>query len=374
MVLLHLAPVRAEGLTPAAPAPAVLNVHMTDDERLVMNTLPVVYGWSETGICEDPAADVVFLIPLASLGALDSNFTINGQSRFHLERGLARDIHLRNASVNVQVRIPIDTPPMPDFYVVADVLGHEPSGGSSNLADEPKVAHGQSAPQVVLPSTAVQQLAMAFSLDLVANATLAKTGQVVLALTLHTGLGCQATRAVALTSFEDHRTRLEFTIADPVYFEFIHPEVAAGILLIHTAANSPFGTEDLDAQNMTVTIDGPSKPRELPVVVAQNSHVHNLHDKAAEVTWIWRFRDEGAASGDYTINVTASNRQHTATANGQASFHIDAKGSYGIDDRGQTVSAAGDPGAKASPTQVAGAVAALAFALLLSARRRNPQP
>ena len=147
-----------------------------------------------------------------------------------------------------------------------------------------------------------------------------------------------------LVSDKTHHPRLTMAITNPVYMKYIHPEVAAGILLIHTAENSPWGTYDIDVANMTVSVTGPSTPSDLPVVVSQNSHVHNLHDKDAEVTYLWRFRaddatKEGGAAkeGDYAIHVTVQNLNHTATAMGDATFHVDPRSAYGVSDQGTIV-------------------------------------
>ncbi len=181
-----------------------------------------------------------------------------------------------------------------------------------------------------------------------------------------------------LVSDETHHPRLTMAITNPVYFEFIHPEVAAGILLIHTCENSPWGTYDIDVQNMTVALEGPSTPRELPVVVSQNSHVHNLHDKCAEVTYLWRFRADDATveggpavPGDYKIHVTVSNMNHTATALADASFHVDEKSAYGVDEKGQIVTnTITEEQGKSSPGASFLVVAVLLIGAVL-VRRRN---
>lgn len=50
--------------------------------------------------------------------------------------------------------------------------------------------------------------------------------------------------------------RLEMAIMNPVYVEFLHPQVAAGTLLIHAGVNSPWGTYDVDLENMTLDVVG----------------------------------------------------------------------------------------------------------------------
>jgi len=167
-----------------------------------------------------------------------------------------------------------------------------------------------------------------------------------------------------------HLPRLQMAILDPVYVEFIHPQVAAGTLLVHAGVNSPWGTYDVDAGNISMSITGPTVPKTLAEVVSQNAHVHNLHDKAAEVTWLWRFRDDDAASGDYAIDLKVGNRAHTAAAEGTATFTVEGKKAYGLDEQGNLVTPT-ITGGKASPAPVGPALGLLLAALALVARRRS---
>ncbi|HUR24838.1 MAG TPA: hypothetical protein VM327_02355 [Candidatus Thermoplasmatota archaeon] len=171
-----------------------------------------------------------------------------------------------------------------------------------------------------------------------------------------------------LVSDATHHPRLEMAVLDPVYIEYIHPEVAAGILLIHTCVNSPWGTYDVDVARMTVTVDGPTKPGTMPVVTSQNAHNHGLHDKCAEVTYLWRFREEGAKDGDYAIHLGVPNLAGSALASSDAGFTIEGKKAFGVDQDHNTVAPSGETSGKKSPAAGIGvAVALLGVALL---RRR----
>lgn len=163
-----------------------------------------------------------------------------------------------------------------------------------------------------------------------------------------------------LVSNADHPNRIEMAITNPVYIDFIHPQVAAGILLIHTAMNSPWGTYDVDVKNIEIEIlDANGNPVDagLERVISQNSHVHDLHDKSAEVTWLWRFRDEGAKDGKYTIKLsvpnnacaTSSNPDACAIAKGEAGFILEGKNAYGVDQGGQKVEVVKTEEGKKSP-------------------------
>ncbi|MCA1818861.1 MAG: hypothetical protein LC620_02215 [Halobacteriales archaeon] len=199
-----------------------------------------------------------------------------------------------------------------------------------------------------------------------------------------------------LVSNETYHPRLDLSVTNPIYVDFVHPEVAAGILLIHTAENSPWGTYDVDVRNITVGIqdkagndlhlrilDGSDPPNvvfdsggtdpvaaTLQLVISQNSHVHNLHNKSAEVTYLWRYHDEGAADGEYTIAVHVQNNAHTATATGTSVFVLEGKKAYGIDQGGNVVSAAPDSSTvKASPGAGLLVVCTVLGAALLLRRR-----
>ncbi len=175
---------------------------------------------------------------------------------------------------------------------------------------------------------------------------------------------------------DKHLPRMELSIMNPVYIDYIHPQVAAGVLLIHTGVNSPWGTYDIDPDNITLSVAGPSPPQKLEKFISQNQHVHGLHDQAAEITYLWRFRKEDAKNGEYQIEMEVPNLLGTRTAKGSAGFVIEGKRSYGIDESGQEVetidpttgggsSSKGSPGAPA----ILMALAMLGAAMALKRRR-----
>jgi hypothetical protein len=167
-----------------------------------------------------------------------------------------------------------------------------------------------------------------------------------------------------------HHPRIELAVKNPVYIDYIHPEVAAGILLIHTAVNSPFGTYDVDVRNMTVAVTGPSAPGKLQEVVSQGAHVHNLHDKPAEVTWLWRYKEEGAKVGDYKIELKVPNLQGDAKVVDSAGFTIEADKAFGVDQNGNVVTNTLAPNeGKSSPG--AGILVAGVLALCAAVARRK---
>lgn len=170
----------------------------------------------------------------------------------------------------------------------------------------------------------------------------------------------------------DHLPRLEMNINNPVYISFIHPQVAAGQLLIHTGVNSPWGTYDVDAKNISLTVSGPSAPQTLQQVVAQNQHVHGLHHLDAEITYLWPFRSEEAANGEYTIRMEVPNQAGTSTAKGQATFIIEGKKTITLDDQGEEIEEVKtDDGNQDSPGAGLLLIAPMLAALAAVIRRRR---
>jgi hypothetical protein len=173
-----------------------------------------------------------------------------------------------------------------------------------------------------------------------------------------------------LVSDPAHLPRLEMAIMNPVYIEYIHPEVAAGILLIHSCVNSPWGTYDVDVANITVGVSGPSTPQQLQQVISQNAHVHGLHDKCAEVTYLWRFREEDAKNGDYAIALDVPNLAGSSAAVGNAGFTVEGKKAFGIDEEGNEVEPVDSGDSKDSPLP-AGMLVALGLVALAALTRRR---
>jgi hypothetical protein len=175
-----------------------------------------------------------------------------------------------------------------------------------------------------------------------------------------------------LSATPEQVPRLEFAITNPVYLSFIHPQVAANTLLIHAGANSPWGTYDLDLENVELKITGPATPQSIRKVLSSNEHVHGLHDQDAQLTYLWDFRDEGAPDGEYTIHMSVTNDAGSAVATGTAKFIIEGETATGIDTDGNIVEPTLDSGDVEAPGVGAlGALALLGAALVLARRRMN---
>jgi hypothetical protein len=361
----------------------------------------------------------------STAGPVEYNFTENGQPRFHPERGIAADVLVDPNANIVAGGAPSGKPAVAHIYVsVRDFTGKSPGTTtapnllpsftfnvemrSGNQLGDPTaldattlfMSGSRTAHLMYSKTPADQQL----------NGTNAPDGNVILVpnadgiveyiipMTYESGF-TRITKAdgyhmkitwsqppsgqpssgdqfaegfMRIVSSNTYHDRLDMAIMNPIYIDFVHPQVAAGLLLIHTAENSPWGTYDLDLRNMTVEVTGPSTPQSLTKITTQNSHVHNLHNKSAEVTYLWRYRDEAAAVGDYRIHVAVPNLAHTAVATADGGFHVDAKQAYGVDQNNQRVENApvsGNSSQKSPDASPFLAIGFLAMAALMWRRR-----
>ncbi len=358
---------------PGDRPPTSLFVRFHDDIAAVeghMNTVTLGNATHRAGHCDDATSDPTWSIPYASSedGIESPRFLEDGAPRFHPEMGLARDLRLHAAQMVWHLEVPQVSVPNPMTLRVQLADGTE-AAWPSDLSASPIFAQGNT---TFMPSAGANEVKVPLSLLTDVIPTLS---QLTLVVRLESPLHCLSTSPVEATSSPTQPSRLEVKADDGIYFEFLHPEVAAGLLLVHAATNTPWGNLDVDTQNVTLSITGPSTPRGVRIMMSGASHAHFLHAMPLEVTWLWAFRldnatEEGGAarSGDYQLTVTAQNRMHTSTASMHATFHVDAESAYGIDESGRTVSAASDE--RQTPAAGFGAaVLVLAIAALLQACR-----
>lgn len=420
LLLLTIAPAQAQSARPDVSTPTTLYFHIFDTlNAFPINTQAPNTTFFQVGGTSFPTIaaqgyDFNTIYGFATPGPVEYNFIENGQPRFHTERGIAADIKVDDtvkpvAYMYLDVRdflgLHLVGNALPSFTFHVEMREGNQVGSDSALDAKPLIMSSQLTLDILdpraCPDPAVCQSGggavanqtnpvtghtiavpdadniVEFRIPLdIANPTIPKADAYHMRIDWYqnpTGDPSQddqfAEGYMRLASDSRHHPRLEMAILNPIYIEYIHPQVAAGILLIHTCVNSPWGTYDADVANMTVAMTGPSQPTNLQEVVSQNTHVHNLHDKCAEVTYLWRFRDEDAKNGDYAIQVKVPNLAHSAMAIDAAGFKIDGKQAYGIDQNSKTIAPVSDTGAKSSPA--AGlAVLATALGAALLVRRR----
>jgi hypothetical protein len=401
-------PVEAQQLqNPNVSTPTTLYFHIFDTfNQFPINTQPQQVESFEVGGTNFPTLEhqIPGQHPLGPYGPYDFNtiygwstsgpveydFIENGRPRFHPERGIAADVKLDSSVQPVvylyaELRDFAGTQLGPQFMpqytfrvtvregnavgdteqlnngapiMAGQVTYHLMDGQAAAAAND--AVSGQSTPDGVTVLTPDPGGIFEFAIPLtLAQNTIPKRDAFNVRIDWYQNIGGAmgddtfAEGWLRLVMDNDHRPRMEMNIMNPVYVEFVHPQVAAGTLLIHTGVNSPWGTYDVDVANMTVEVTGPSKPATLKQVVSQNQHVHGLHDRAAEVTYLWKFRDENAKNGDYSIKVTVPNKAGTQTASATAGFKVEGKKAFGIDEGGQTVAPVDEGGGKKGSPSVA---------------------
>lgn len=426
LAVLAAAPVHAQLENPMVSTPTTLNFHIFDTfNAFPINTQPMDAEFFEVGgtsfptFADTPLGDYDFntIYGFSTSGPVEYDFIENGRPRFHPERGIAADVEIDSsvepmAYLYFEVRDLFSSEEaaelqdlgweglpnaLPSFTVRVTMREGNEVGPDANLDAGPLIMSGELTAHLVDTQTAGLNdafagqsgpdgqpvfvpdesgiIEFAIPLDL-AQATIPKLDAFNVRIDWFQAREAAGDDAfsegyVRLVSDPEHQPRLELAILNPVYVEFLHPQVAAGRLLIHSGVNSPWGTYDVDIANITLTIEGPSQPSAPPQQVAtQNAHVHGLHDRAAEVTWLWPFREDEAANGDYTLRIEVPNMAHTAVATATAGFTAEGKQAYGISDEGEIVEGVEDGGGNESPAGgVLALLAALGFAAL---RRRGP--
>jgi hypothetical protein len=447
--LLMIAPLASgQASTPARPivsTPTSLYFHIFD----VFNAFPIntqvpqpgffkVGGTNFPSVVEPTSGtnyDFNTIYGYSTAGPVEYDFIENGQPRFHPERGIAADVKIdANAQwqcgavtapacvrIYVSVRDFVGGTAIPNFMPAytfrVEMREKNVLGDVADLASGTLVMKGQKTMHLASSHFASLNGSAGPDGHIIATPNADGVVEYAIPMSIETPLirksegyhvrldwyqnpsnqPDQDDRAaegyMRIVSDNVYHPRLDLNIMNPVYIDFVHPQVASGILLIHTAENSPWGTYDLDLRNMTVRISqgnrelhtqvkdakgkvlfdsGGSAPVEatLTIVISQNAHVHNLHDKSAEVTYLWRFRDEGAKDGKYQITVSVQNLAKTATATATAEFVLEGRKAYGIDQGGQTVSAKPDTTTVEESPGAGLFVVATALGAALLARRR----
>lgn len=171
---------------------------------------------------------------------------------------------------------------------------------------------------------------------------------------------------------ERYPNRVEVGVLNPLAIYSVRPTpVGHDRITLHAEMNSPFGNYDVDTSTVELLVEGPTTPKTIAApFVVQKSYEHNHHYEPVTVTWVWDYRAENAAPGEYKVTVTAKNLQGTATATKSATFVIPENGrAVGYSDTGDVVAAA-DAEAPAETPGPALMVLLGALALVAVLRRR----
>ncbi len=430
---------------PDESTPTTLYFHIFDTfNKFVINTQPMDAEFFETGGTSFPTLtgtpvnkdlgefDLNTVYGISTAGPVEYEFTENGRPRFHPEPGIAADVFIDESVV----------PTVTLYATVRDVFGNTDAAPNAMVdytfrihvreGDDPgRDTETLETGRLLMQGQRTFHVVNAQACDVVnggncrTDAHGAIEGQAdpvtetpflhpdadgivefQIPLEIHHGMipkadafnvridGYQGTSTGAFEedqfskgylryfSDPDHLPRLDFNIRNPIFIEFVHPQVAAGSLLIHAGVNSPFGTYDVDTDRIDVSIEGPINVNaaDLTPIIAANTHVHGLHDQAAEITYLYKFRQENAPEGEYTIRFSVANKgvpdadgtirpETVRTATATAGFVLTEQQAFGLDTFGNEVLGSAQEQVEAPTTGiVATGVMALAIAF---ARRSN---
>lgn len=391
LALLTVPPTTAQ--SDATPTTLYFHVFNTFD-KFPINTQPMDVDYFEVGGTNFPTWeaqgwDFNTIYGYSTAGPVEYDFIENGRPRFHPEHGIAADVEISDSMqptayfyIDVRDVMGSDDAPMVLPYYTVDVTvrtGDDPGDTAQLDAGELLMSGSMTAHMADSTTGDVNALGNNQSLDDVPVLTPDADGIIEFAIPLEVaqstipkkdayniridwyqdrdgaiGKDAMATGWLRLAADQQHLPRIEMAVDNPVYVEFIHPQVAAGTLLIHTGVNSPWGTYDVDVDNMSLTIqdkagnivashDG-SDSADLERFVAQGAHVHGLHDQAAEVSYIWDFREAGVPDGEYTIALEVANLRGNAQTSETALFVVEGKKAFGQDEDGKLVEPTLDAG------------------------------
>jgi hypothetical protein len=110
--------------------------------------------------------------------------------------------------------------------------------------------------------------------------------------------------------------------------ERVIPNFANGKMAMLGILNTPWGSYDTDPDSVELTIEGP-QGNVAPTNIeryADFSTAHGGHFEPVNLTWIWDYRADDVAPGDYEVTVYAENLQNSASASCTASFSLEQDG------------------------------------------------
>lgn len=283
----------------------------------------------------------------------------NGTIRVHEERGLAADVKINSAIEGTlywylvadfgQRGAELDIPVIvPQVKVAATMrTGDEVGLGDSAYNSGSIISQGISAAQDMLPDPSAEgpviyefQVPMTFESDLIPEKEAFNVRVDIMMDVPNCNEAGSALMPglVDVYTAKDHRPRMDMEIMNPVYVEYVHPQISGDRLIIHAGFGSPWGNYDVDETpgGIEVTMNGPSEAKSLRrAAVVQRTHVHNHHFEPVDVTYVWPFESDGAELGEYEIDVLVWNDQRTGSSKGSAVIDLESR--TGLDAQGNEV-------------------------------------
>jgi hypothetical protein len=277
----------------------------------------------------------------------------NGTIRVHEERGLASDVMLDqpagatlywylvadfgNRGVEAG-EVPVV---VPQVKVAATIRTGDAVGlGPGPYNDGQMIGSGISAPQDIAPSPANEgpviyefQVPVTFDVDKISKTEAFNIRvDVMMDVPSCNEVGSAFMLGLVDTyTAKDFRPRMDLSIMNPVFVEYVHPQISGDRLIIHTGLGSPWGNYDVDETpgGIEITISGPSEAKSIQrAAVVQRTHEHNHHFEPVDVTYVWPYVSEGATIAEYDIDVKVWNDQRTGFSTGGASIDLQTRTGY----------------------------------------------
>ncbi len=435
LVLAPYASAQEAGLrNPNASTPTVLYFHLNGFQDFPINTQKPDdrYAASEgiglqthsTSCVGDPTGQANLLdkswhtyYGYSSPGYVEYNFEEDGKPRYHPERGFSFDVNVDTGQpwtlywyLETSTTLPGGDPDpnqvpviLPQVSVKATIrTGDGISVGDESFNAGDVVAEGIAGPADLIPTSPTggvtyQQIdgrhvyGFPITLDIKQPNIPKATGYNVRIDVYMDNPFCNDPQNgyfmpnfVHVHTSSEARPRMELAITNPIRIEYIHPQFVGDDMVIHTSMNSPWGNYDVDEGpgGIELKVSGPSPATSLAqAAFVQRHHEHNYHQQAVDSTYVWPYKQDRAADGLYTVDLSVWNDQRTAQAFGTAQFEIGSGlvlGCGGVTDADQAtenceedIQEDGATQSKDSPGIGALAlVGALAGAALVALRRR----
>jgi len=356
---------------PNASTPVVLYMHLNGIQDFPINTQPPhpdhaasisagAQGHTTSCLPEVPQLPVAHqerhtYYGYSSPGYVEYEFIEAGKPRYHPERGLSFDVDLdMDAPFTVHWYLETQTGAgseaidpdqvplvLPGVTVRATVrTGDEIGLGDENYNTGPVIAAGQATGTLAGPATPpdgaehsqagthhVYHFAIPMEIQAaqIPQATGYNLRLDVLMDNPVCAEGMLMPDVVAMHTSEGHRPRMELSILNPIRIEYLHPQFIGKELYVHASLNSPWGNYDVDELpgGIAISIEGPAQATAVErAVFTQRHHEHNQHQKAVDVSYLWRYQQQEAPQGEYLVRLEAWNDQHTGKAAATASFSI----------------------------------------------------
>lgn len=234
-----------------------------------------------------------------------------------------------------------DVGAQPEFVVEATLYQADLGSRSNSSAAPPVqeaiesgnaeiVAQGQWGPEIAMTGLPNTPNAQQFDINLgtPATDTIAKDNDFFIDYRVYstTPAGEVSPTTFRWWSGEFFPSSYELPVKNAFSVERVIPNFANGKLAMLGIMNTPWGSYDVNSDSVDLEIEGPNGNSVSPNNIDRFSSfsvAHGGHFKPVNVTWIWDYRSDQISSGEYTVSVSATNSQGSASGECSAKFTIE---------------------------------------------------